>query len=80
MNLEDCRKKLEELEEAREELLDLLRELRIFSSKAIVYIHSGKISEAEESIRKASEILEKVKNSGNIQKYTQSALMRCKSS
>jgi len=61
MNLEDCRKRLEILEEAREELLNLLRELRIFSSKAIVHIHSGKIPEAEESVRKASEILEKVK-------------------
>lgn len=60
MNLEDCRKRLEKLERAREELLHLLRELRILSSKAIVHVHSGNISEAEESIRKASKILEEV--------------------
>ncbi|MFN3384602.1 MAG: translin [Archaeoglobaceae archaeon] len=61
MNLESCRKKLEELEKAREELLSLLRELRITSSKAIVAIHSDRIEEAEENLKKASKILEKVR-------------------
>lgn len=61
MNLDSCRKKLEELEKAREELLSLLRELRITSSKAIVAIHSDRVEEAEENLKKASTILEKVK-------------------
>ncbi|MCS7118616.1 MAG: translin [Archaeoglobaceae archaeon] len=61
MNLEDCRIRFEELEKAREELLKLLRELRILSSKAITSIHSNRISEAEDSIREASKVLEKIK-------------------
>lgn len=61
MNLESCRKRFEELEKAREDLLRLLRELRILSSKAIVAVHNGKIEEAEENLRKAYEIFEKVK-------------------
>ncbi|MEM0351175.1 MAG: translin [Archaeoglobaceae archaeon] len=61
MNLENCRIRLEELEKAREELLELLRDMRIFSSKAIVCVHTGKIEEAENNIKKAAEVLEKVK-------------------
>ncbi|MEM0203683.1 MAG: translin [Archaeoglobaceae archaeon] len=61
MNLESCRKKLEELEKAREELLSLLRDLRILSSKAIVAIHNDRIEEAEENLKKASAILEKIR-------------------
>ncbi|MEM0022925.1 MAG: translin [Archaeoglobaceae archaeon] len=61
MNLESCRKKLEELEKAREELLILLRDLRILSSKAIIAIHSSRIEEAEENLKKASTLLKKIK-------------------
>lgn len=61
MNLDSCRKKFEELEKAREELLNLLRTLRILSSKAIVAIHNDKIEEAEDNLKKAFAIFEKIR-------------------
>jgi len=60
MNLEECMKRLEELELAREELLKILREMRIHSAKSIALIHSGKIEEAEIELKRAYELLEKV--------------------
>ncbi|AAB88989.1 MULTISPECIES: hypothetical protein [Archaeoglobus] len=61
MRLEECRKRLEELEAAREELLKVLREMRIHSTKSIALIHAGKVEEAEQELKKAIELLEKVK-------------------
>lgn len=61
MKIEECRKRLEELEVAREELIRISREIRILSSKAIVSIHSGKNVEARELISRAKKILEKAK-------------------
>ncbi len=58
MNLEDCRKKLEELEKAREDLLKLVRDMRINATKAIASIHAGK--NYEEFLNKALEIMNKV--------------------
>ncbi|KUJ93266.1 MAG: hypothetical protein XD40_1540 [Archaeoglobus fulgidus] len=60
MRLEECRKRLEELEAAREELLKVLREMRIHSTKSIALIHAGKVEEAEQELKKAIELLEKV--------------------
>ncbi len=60
MKLEDCMKRLEELESAREELLKILREMRIHSTKSIALIHAGKIEEASLELQKAVELLEKV--------------------
>ncbi|AEA47070.1 translin [Archaeoglobus veneficus] len=59
--LEEVRKELEELEVAREELIKLTREIRINSTKAIAAVHSGRFNEAEERLRAARDILEKVK-------------------
>lgn len=60
MRLELCMKRLEELESAREELLKILREMRIHSTKSIALIHSGKIEEANFELKRAVELLEKV--------------------
>lgn len=60
MKLEDCMKRLEELESAREELLKILREIRIHSTKSVALIHAGKIEEAKLELKKAVELLEKV--------------------
>ena len=60
MKLEDCMKRLEELESAREELLKTLREMRIHSTKSVALIHAGKIEEANIELQKAVELLEKV--------------------
>lgn len=60
MNINFCRKRLEELEKAREDLLKLLRELRILSSKAIASIHNERVEEAEENLKMATMILEKI--------------------
>jgi|Deesub1362A_J573_1020465.scaffolds.fasta_scaffold00496_22 translin len=54
MNLKECRTRLEELEKAREDLLRLVRELRINATKAIAAIHSGE--EHESYLKKAIEI------------------------
>lgn len=61
MNIETCKKKLEELEKAREEFLNLLRELRILSSKAIVAIHNDRVLESEEILNRGLKILERVR-------------------
>jgi len=53
VNLDECRKRLEELEEAREELLRLLREIRIHSTKSIALMQSGKKYEAEMELERA---------------------------
>ncbi len=60
MDLDGCRKRLEELDKAREELLKVLREMRIHSTKSIALVHSGKFKEADEELWKAIELLEKV--------------------
>ncbi len=60
MRLEDCMKRLEELESAREELFKILREMRIHSTKSVALIHAGKIEEAKLELKKAIELLEKV--------------------
>lgn len=59
--LDYIRSKLEEKELAREELLKLVREMRINSTKAIASIHAEDFDKAEEYLRNAFEILEKVK-------------------
>lgn len=61
MNISECRKKLKELEDAREELLKMLREMRIHSTKSIALIHSGELEKAEKELKDCLEILEKVK-------------------
>lgn len=66
MKLEDCRKRLEELEKVREELLRISRELRILASKTIVAIHSNETELAEENISKGRELLERLRD---FQKY-----------
>lgn len=60
MKLEEYMKRLEELESAREELLKILREMRIHSTKSVALIHAGKIEEASLELQKAVEFLEKV--------------------
>jgi len=60
MRLDDCMKRLEELESAREELLKILREMRIHSTKSVALIHAGKTEEASLELQKAVELLEKV--------------------
>ncbi len=58
MNLKESRARLEEVEKAREELLKLVREMRINSTKTIAAIHSGE--NYEEYLKKALEILDAV--------------------
>ncbi|MDI9645764.1 MAG: translin [Archaeoglobales archaeon] len=64
MNLDDARKRLEELEIAREQLLKLTREIRINSTKAIAALHSNE--KFEEYLEKAIELLREV---GEYKKY-----------
>ncbi len=59
--LGEIRKKLEELEKYREELIRLTRELRISSTKAIAEVHAGKLEKAEEKLKAAVRVLEDVK-------------------
>jgi len=59
--LNEIRKKLEELEEAREELIKLSRELRINSTRAIAAVHAGNFEEAKRKLKAAIDLLEKVK-------------------
>ncbi len=59
--LDFIRSKLEEKEVAREELLKLVREMRINSTKAIASIHAGDFKKADEHLNRAIEILQKVK-------------------
>jgi translin len=58
--LDFIRSKLEEKEVAREELLKLVREMRINSTKAIASIHAGDFEKAESYLKNAIEILKKV--------------------
>jgi len=58
MNLEKFKEKLSEVEQAREELLKLTREMRINATKAISAIHSGE--DAEEYLNEALKILDEV--------------------
>ncbi len=60
--LDFVRSKLEEKELAREELLKLVREMRINSTKAVASIHAGDFKKAEEHLKTAFEILSKVRN------------------
>jgi len=55
------RSKLEEKESAREDLLKLVREMRINSTKAISSVHSGDFEGAEAYLNRALEILDRVK-------------------
>ncbi len=55
MNLSESRSRLEEIEKAREELLKLVREMKINSTKAIAAIHSGE--DHTEYLKKALETL-----------------------
>ncbi len=59
MDLNTCKTRLEELEKAREELLKLVREMRINATKAIAAIHSGE--SYEEHMNRALEIFENVR-------------------
>ena len=59
--LDFVRSKLEEKELAREELLKLVREMKINSTKAIASIHAGDLEKAEEHLKIAFEILSKVR-------------------
>ncbi len=59
--LDFIRSKLEEKEIAREELLKLVREMRIYSTKAIASIHANNLKKADEYLQNAMEILQKVK-------------------
>ncbi len=59
--LEELKKVLEEKELAREELIKLSREMRLNSTKAIAYIHAGNFEKAEEHLRRAEEVFERVK-------------------
>ncbi|WP_456327919.1 translin [Archaeoglobus sp.] len=59
--LDFIRSKLEEKEVAREELLKLVREMRINSTKAIASIHAGDFKKADEYLKNAMEILQKVR-------------------
>ncbi len=58
---EKIREILREKELAREELIKLSREMRLHSSKAIANIHAGNFEKAEEHLKKAEEIFEKIK-------------------
>lgn len=60
MDISECKRRLEELESAREELLKLTREMKINATKAIAAIHAGKFVECEQHLNKAIEVLEKV--------------------
>ena len=60
MKLDGFKDKLSEVEQAREELLKLTREMRINATKAISAIHSKKEKEAEDFLNAALEILDKV--------------------
>lgn len=62
MNISDCRKRLKELEDAREELLRMLREMRIHSTKSVALIHSGDLEKAEEELKEGLKILEKLRD------------------
>jgi translin len=58
MDIEECRKKLREIEGAREKLLGMTREMKINASRAIASIHSG--GSHEEHLRKAVELMERI--------------------
>ncbi len=58
--LEGFRRVLEDKEQAREELLKLVREMRINSTKAIAFLHAREYERAEEHLKKALEILDRV--------------------
>ncbi|RLI82476.1 translin [Archaeoglobales archaeon] len=58
--LETIRKKLDEIDNAREELLRLSRELRRKSTLAISNVHIGNVEEAKNLLEKAKEILQKI--------------------
>jgi len=61
VDIEECRKRLEELEKGREELLKLLRDMRIDATKAVALIHAGKMEEAEKYLDEALKVLGKVR-------------------
>ncbi len=61
MDIEECRKRLEELEKGREELLKLLRDMRIDATKAVALIHAEKMEEAEKYLDEALKVLRKVR-------------------
>lgn len=61
MDIGECKKRLEELEVAREELLKLLRDMRIYSTKAVALIHAGEVEEAEKYLNNALKVLEKIR-------------------
>jgi len=58
--LETIRKKLDEIDNAREELLRLSRELRRKSTLAISNVHIGNVEEAKNLLENAKEILQKI--------------------
>jgi len=60
MDISECKRKLEDLESAREELLKLTREMKINATKAPTAIHAGKFVECEQHLNRAIEVLEKV--------------------
>ncbi len=58
--LDEFRKVLEEKELAREELLKLTREMRINATKAIACLHAKEFDKADEHLKKALELMEKI--------------------
>jgi len=58
--LDEFRKVLEEKELAREELLKLTREMRINATKAIACLHAKDFGKADEHLKKALELMEKI--------------------
>ena len=60
MDLDESMKRLQELERAREELLKLVREMKINATKAIASIHAGQMEESKEYLSKALDVLQKV--------------------
>lgn len=74
MRLDECRKRFEELEKARERLLKISRDLRILSSKAVVAIHSKNVEIAEENISRGREILEEIREFQSFPEIYYSAL------
>ncbi len=60
LRLDEYRKILEEKEQAREEMLKLTREMRINATKSIALLHAGDFGRAEEHLKKALEIMDRI--------------------
>jgi translin len=58
--MEDVRRKLDEMDSAREELLKLSRELKKKATLAISSIHTNNLSEAERMLKESEKILKNI--------------------